>query len=77
VDNRCGACHVQDTFGSLSLATYQDALEGGNRGPAIVPGDPEASLLVQVQNTGTHPGQLTQEELEAVIDWISAGAREK
>jgi hypothetical protein len=58
----------------LSLATYEQALEGGDNGPSIVPGDPDASLLVQVQAPGDHPGQLTIDELNAVIEWIKAGA---
>lgn len=74
---RCGACHGETALGGLSLETYQQALEGGDSGPAIVPGDPDNSLLVQVQATGDHPGQLTIEELERVIDWILAGAPEQ
>ena len=76
-ENKCGTCHVQGQLGGLSLATYSSALEGGNRGPAIVPGDPQASVLVQIQQAGGHPGQLTNEELEAVIAWIQAGAPEQ
>jgi cytochrome b subunit of formate dehydrogenase len=74
---RCGACHVQSNLGGLSLATYTDALKGGQSGPAIVPGDPDASLLVQIQSAGNHPGQLTIDELEKVIQWIEAGAPEE
>jgi len=56
------------------LATYEKALQGGKDGPAIVPGDPEASKLVEIQGAGGHPGQLTDAELEQVIEWIAAGA---
>ncbi len=76
VAERCAACHVQAALGGLSLATYADALQGGGRGPAIVPGDPDASVLVQIQSQGGHPGQLTDEELATVIQWIEAGAPE-
>jgi cytochrome b subunit of formate dehydrogenase/mono/diheme cytochrome c family protein len=72
--NRCGTCHGVTAVGGLSLQTYEKALQGGEDGPAIVPGDPEASLLVQVQRAGGHPGQLTDAELEQVIAWIAAGA---
>jgi cytochrome b subunit of formate dehydrogenase/mono/diheme cytochrome c family protein len=72
--NRCGTCHGVTAVGGLSLQTYEKALQGGEDGPAIVPGDPEASMLVQVQRSGGHPGQLTDAELEQVIEWISAGA---
>jgi hypothetical protein len=60
------------------MATYQAALLGGNSGrPGIVPGDPAGSVLVEVQQAGGHPGQLTDEELQAVIEWIEAGALER
>jgi len=75
--NRCGTCHGVTSVGGLSLATYESALKGGNSGPAIVPGDPDASKLVEIQSIGTHPGQLTINELNQVIDWIKAGAPEK
>jgi len=75
-DNRCGTCHGFTSVGGLSLATYRSALQGGKSGPAIVPGDPDASVLVQIQSTGKHPGQLTIDELNQVIQWILAGAPE-
>ena len=75
--NRCSTCHGVTAVGDLSLATYQQALKGGKSGPAIVPGDSDASRLVQVQLTGKHPGQLTIDELNQVIAWIEAGAPEK
>jgi hypothetical protein len=34
-------------------------------------------LLVQVQSQGNHPGQLTIDELNMVINWILAGAPEQ
>lgn len=74
--DRCGTCHGFTSLSGLSLASYQQTLEGGNRGPAIVPGDPAASVLLEVQAEGDHPGQLTEEELQAVIEWIAAGAPE-
>jgi cytochrome b subunit of formate dehydrogenase len=75
--NRCSTCHGVTSVSGLSLATYQDALKGGNSGPAIVPGDPDNSILVQKQSAGNHPGQLTIDELNQVIAWIKAGAPEK
>ncbi|MFZ6029526.1 MAG: cytochrome b/b6 domain-containing protein [Chloroflexota bacterium] len=75
--NRCSTCHGVTKVGGLSLATYPDALDGGESGPGIVPGDAQDSILIQVQQAGGHPGQLTDEELQAVIEWIEAGAPEK
>jgi nitrate/TMAO reductase-like tetraheme cytochrome c subunit len=73
---RCGSCHgPAGAIASLDLTTYDAILAGGASGPSIVPSDPEASLLIQKQ-TGPQPhfGQFTSEELEAVTDWIAAGA---
>jgi cytochrome b subunit of formate dehydrogenase len=75
--NRCSTCHGVTKVSGLTLATYQDALTGGNSGPAIIPGNAQGSKLVQMQSLGNHPGQLTSEELQLVIDWINAGAPEK
>lgn len=75
--NRCSTCHGFTKVGGLSLSSYQDALKGGNSGPAIIPGDPDNSILVQKQSMGDHPGQLTIDELNQVIAWITAGAPEK
>ncbi len=75
--NRCSTCHGTTKVGGLTLAKYKDALAGGKTGPGIVPGEADKSVLVQVQQQGGHPGQLTEEELQSVIDWINAGAPEK
>jgi cytochrome b subunit of formate dehydrogenase len=76
-NDRCGTCHVASNFGGLSLASYDGVLKGGNSGPAVLPGDPQGSMLVSVQSKGDHPGQLSQSELEAIINWIKAGAPEQ
>lgn len=75
--NRCGTCHGVTKVSGLTLAKYADALAGGDNGPAIVPGNPDASLLLQVQLAGDHPGQLTEDEMQQVTAWIRAGAPEK
>ncbi len=75
---RCGMCHSSSSaLGGLDLSNYQTALEGGDSGPAIVPGDPDASLLLTRQASGDHPGQLDGDELALVLQWIEAGAPEE
>jgi len=76
INAKCAMCHVNTTSGGLSLKTYPDALKGGQDGAAIVPGDPAKSLLVQIQQKGGHPGQLSPDELNRVSAWIKAGAPE-
>jgi mono/diheme cytochrome c family protein len=75
---RCTACHGQDGIQGLDLTRYSTALAGGKSGAAIVPGDPENSLLVKKQSGAQpHFGQFTPDELKRVVDWIAAGAPEK
>jgi nitrate/TMAO reductase-like tetraheme cytochrome c subunit len=75
---RCGDCHAADGLQDLNLTDYQAVLAGGLSGPAVIPGNPDGSLLVQKQ-TGeqAHFGQLNPEELALVIAWIEAGAPER
>jgi mono/diheme cytochrome c family protein len=76
---KCAICHISSQAGNLSLKTYADILKGGKSGPAIVPGDPDKSVLVTTQQGTSHPamGIMTPEELAAIIAWIEAGAPEK
>jgi hypothetical protein len=61
----------------LNLISYAEVLEGGSGGASIIPGDPATSLLIQKQTGETpHFGQLTEEELALVREWIEAGAPE-
>jgi cytochrome b subunit of formate dehydrogenase len=69
---KCGACHGESALGGLNLSTYADAVSN-----VIVPGDAEASKLVQIQSAGGHMGQLSADELEKVIEWINNNAPEK
>lgn len=74
---KCGTCHGSAATAGLNLSTYADAMKGGNSGPVIIPHDAANSLIVQKQQAGGHPGQLTPEEIEQLVEWISAGALEK
>jgi len=74
---KCTACHGAGAMAGLNLSTYADAMKGGNSGAVIVPGDAANSLIVQTQQAGNHPGQLTTDEIAQVIEWIDAGALEK
>jgi len=74
---KCGLCHAGDLIlGGLDLSNYQTALEGGNSGAAIVPGDADASVLLTIQSAGGHPVQLSVEELSLIKEWIEGDAPE-
>jgi len=74
--SRCGTCHGPGSLiMGLDLTTYQTALKGGNDGPVIIPGDPQASLLIQKQQGELpHFGQFSPEELQIISEWITNGA---
>src|SRR5262244_503146 len=43
----CYDCHTDERFGGLRVDSRDALLKGGRSGPAIVPGNPDASLLIQ------------------------------
>ena len=47
LEARCFECHKAQSKGGLSLANRAAMLAGGESGPAIVPGKPEESLLIE------------------------------
>ncbi len=72
---RCGSCHrTVGGQGNLDLTSYEGVLQGGNSGPALVPGSSGISLIVIWPSRGDHPGQLSMPEIGAVRAWIDAGA---
>src|SRR5215472_6240691 len=79
---KCLVCHSQEKrSGGLSLATYDDVLNGGRSGPAVRPGKSGNSILVQRINgagatrmpMGGPP--LTPAEIGILTTWIDQGAR--
>jgi hypothetical protein len=52
-------------------------MKGGKDGAVILPGDAANSLLFRIQSEGNHFANLSSEELDAVQQWIDAGAPEK
>jgi hypothetical protein len=77
---RCIGCHNQQLKnGNISFRDRESLLKGGRRGPAIVPGKPESSLLVQsLHHDGDlqmPPGpKLPAREIKILTDWIRRGA---
>ena len=74
---KCLSCHEGlNAPSGLVLATYADAVKGGQKGAGIVPNSSAESQIVKAQSTGIHPGQLSAEELAKIKAWIEAGAPE-
>jgi formate dehydrogenase subunit gamma len=74
-EQKCKMCH--GTAGGLALTGYAEAMQGVGSAPVILPGNPDGSLLVQLQLKGGHPGQFSADQLSQIVEWISAGAPEK
>src|SRR5689334_22058428 len=81
LDSRCVSCHgTEKQKGGLRLDSREAALKGGENGPALVPGKPEQSLLVQaVMHTKPDLGmppkeKLTTNDIAVLAQWIRNGA---
>ncbi len=77
----CYACHSSQTGsakGGLRLDTEQVTLLGGESGPAVVPGDPDSSLLLAAlrgDGLSMPPNRpLSAEVIKDFEDWIAMGA---
>ncbi|MCA9148770.1 MAG: PSD1 domain-containing protein [Planctomycetales bacterium] len=83
LETRCLECHSAraDTIaGNLRLDSPSGLRRGGDLGPAIVPRNPDASLLVEAIEQRSDrismppDGRLTAIEIARVRDWIQQGA---
>jgi hypothetical protein len=75
----CFDCHSDLASGGLRLDSREAMLKGGRSGAAIVPGDPDKSLVVQaVRQTGAlkmpKGGKLSASEVDGLVEWIRGGA---
>ena len=78
----CYGCHSAEyktRMGGLSLDTKAGVLSGGARGEAIVPGDPDGSLLIQAMRQDGKlkmppQGKLSDEVIADFELWVKMGA---
>ena len=81
LQRNCLTCHGPARMSGLDLRQRHSMLKGGKRGPAVVPGKAEESLLYQAvlgtgelkMPQGSEP--LTAAEVEILRTWIEEGAR--
>ncbi|HEV3025061.1 MAG TPA: DUF1549 domain-containing protein, partial [Pirellulales bacterium] len=84
---RCAACHgARKQEAGLDLRSKAAMQKGGKSGPAIVPGDADASLLVRRIRAGEMPPHarlveasvkpMAPGEVEKLVRWIDEGASE-
>lgn len=77
---RCLGCHNQELDdGNISFENRRTLLKGGPHGPAVVPGKPEESVLIQaIRHDGDvqmPPGQkLSDKDIAILTEWVRRGA---
>ncbi len=77
---RCSECHgAEKSKGSLRLDSRAAMLAGGDTGPAVVPGKPDESLLIDAIRYGDlyqmpPDSQLPAEEIQVLEQWVGHGA---
>ncbi len=82
LESHCTECHKPDKMkGDLDLTSIEKMLEGGKKaGPAIIPGKPDESPLVEYIRGLKRPrmpkgrAPMSAEELHVIRKWIAAGA---
>ena len=81
--DNCYKCHSaasEKVKGGLRLDTREGLLKGGETGPAIVPGNPEASLLIKAVRYADPDLQmpkakkLEDDEIANLVAWVKMGA---
>jgi Protein of unknown function (DUF1549)/Protein of unknown function (DUF1553)/Planctomycete cytochrome C len=78
--SNCYSCHADSKLGGLRVDSREAMLQGGKSGAAIVPGDPDKSLLIKaVRQTDAKlkmpmGGKLKDTEVEDLVAWVKAGA---
>ena len=77
----CLPCHGTTRMGGLDMASRDALLKGGNLGPAVVPGNPEQSLLIQAVNhqherlkMPLQQPKLSDARIADLVDWVRASA---
>ncbi len=86
LSEQCFKCHSHQADrvkGSLMLDSRDALLKGGNTGPAVVPGKPDDSVLIQaIRYTDEdlrmppeeHGGKLTAQQIADFTEWVQRGA---
>src|SRR5438128_12502832 len=75
----CFQCHgdANPLKGKLDLRLARTIAKGGKSGPALTPGQPEASLLLKRVRAGEMPPgkkKLGSAEIEVIARWVAGGA---
>ena len=79
--SRCFQCHSGKSKvlkGGLRLDSHQAVIKGGDTGTAVVPGEPDKSLLVRSIRYQAYEmpptGKLKPAEIAVLVEWVRRGA---
>src|SRR5687768_5283191 len=79
----CNECHSSTSKklkGGLKLDTREDVLKGGDSGPALVPGEPSKSLIIQAVRWSDADlemppkNKLKTDQIAVLEKWVKMGA---
>jgi hypothetical protein len=83
ISSRCLECHSgEKRSGGLSLASYDDVIEGGRHGAVVRPGNSAGSLIIRQLTHQAEPGMPKDEDpldpalIALIQQWIDQGARQ-
>src|SRR5437899_911140 len=77
---QCFICHTNSKMAGLRLDSREDILKGGRSGPAIVPGEPDKSLLISAVRQTTDlkmpkgASRITDAQVADLATWVKDGA---
>ncbi|RPI86400.1 MAG: hypothetical protein EHM42_05995, partial [Planctomycetaceae bacterium] len=81
--DKCFECHAADSKGvkgGLRVDSRDALLAGGDSGPAVAPGKPHESLLIEAVSYDTESlqmpprGKLAARDIELLTEWVRRGA---
>lgn len=87
LQTRCYRCHAGlNRESGLRVDSREFMLKGGEHGTALIPGDPEKSLLVKlIKHEGpkddpmpmpNRRGKMPEQEIQDIERWVKDGAKE-
>ncbi len=77
---QCHSARASTVFAELRLDSGAAVLQGGRSGPAVIPGDPGGSRLIQALRHELGPlamppsGKLAEHEIQFLTEWVRLGA---
>lgn len=79
LEKHCWECHSEENAElGLMLDTYEGVMAGSDYGTVVEPGDPDASLLIDMIASGDMPEDadpMPAAELDVLKAWVAEGAQ--